>query len=83
MQINPNILYIFGTMTSLNLTLATPTDSTRVNEYMFEFTSGATATTLTLPSSVKWIGSNGVAASMVYQVSIVNNLAVMGGTSNA
>jgi hypothetical protein len=83
MELQPNILYVFGEVTSLSLTLATPSDTTRVNEYMFQFTSGTTATTLTLPSTVKWIGSNGVAASMVYQVSIVNNLAVMGGTSNA
>ena len=77
MQINPNILYIFGTMTSLNLTLATPTDSTRVNEYMIQFISGATPTTLTLPSIVKWIGSNYISASKTYQISIVNNLAVL------
>ncbi len=81
-ELQPNILYTFGEVTSLSLTLATPTNTARVNEYMFQFTSGTTATTLTLPSTVKWIGSHGIAASMIYQVSIVNNIAVMGGASN-
>jgi hypothetical protein len=78
-ELQPNILYTFGEVTSLSLTLATPTNTARVNEYMFQFTSGTTATTLTLPSTVKWIGSNYISANKTYQISIVNNLAALGG----
>jgi hypothetical protein len=46
---------------------------------MFEFTSGTTPTTLNLPESVKWMGDNTIEASKTYQVSIVNNIAVLGG----
>ncbi len=77
--LTPNIFHKWGEVASLNLTLTAHTDNTIVNEYMFQFTSGTTPTTLTLPADVKWIGSNTVEASKTYQVSILNNLAVMGG----
>lgn len=75
----PNVLHIWGTVTSLTLTLATPTDSTIVNEYMFQFTSGTTATTLSLPSTVTWDEDKGtltVESGYIYQVSILNNIAL-------
>lgn len=50
------------------------------NEYMFQFSSGVTPTVLNLPEGVKWIGSSVVRANRTYQVSILNNIAVMGGT---
>nr|DAX15141.1 MAG TPA: hypothetical protein [Bacteriophage sp.] len=65
-------------METLTLTLAAGEEN-KLYEYMFEFTSGTTPTTLTLPESVKWIGSNTIEASKTYQVSIVNNIAVLGG----
>ena len=77
--LTPNVLHIWGTVTSLTLTLATPTDATIVNEYMFQFTSGSTATTLSLPSSVVWDedkGSLTVESGYIYQVSILNNVAL-------
>lgn len=52
-EINSNTFYKFGEVASLNITLASITDNTIYNEYMFEFVSGSTATTLTLPSSIK------------------------------
>lgn len=77
-EIQPNRYYIFGEKASLNITLAEGEEG-KLNEYMFEFVSGTTPTTLTLPESVKWMGDNTIEASKTYQVSIVNNIAVLGG----
>lgn len=76
-QLNPNTFYEFGECSSLTITLAAETSGIS-NEYMFEFVSGTTATTLSLPDSVKWSGGNAptIEASKTYQISIVNNLAV-------
>ena len=50
----------------------------RANEYLFQFTSGAAATTLTLPSALTWANGEALApeANKTYQVSIVNGYAV-------
>lgn len=77
----PNTLHKWGEVASLTLTLGAETPGV-VNEYMFQFTSGATATQLSLPDTVRWASTPEIAADTVYQVSIVNNLAVMGGWSN-
>lgn len=76
-QIKPNTLYKFGECSSLTVTLGAETSGI-VNEYMFEFISGSTPTTLSLPETVKWSGGNAptIEANKTYQVSIVNNLAV-------
>lgn len=80
-EIQPNKLYKFGECASLTVTLAAEIPDI-YNEYMFEFISGATPTTLNLPQTVKWMGTPTVEANKTYQVSIVNNLAVIGGWSN-
>lgn len=77
-EIQPNRYYIFGEKASLTITLAAGQEG-KLAEYMFEFTSGTTPTTLNLPESVKWMGDNTIEASKTYQVSIVNNIAVLGG----
>ena len=76
-QINPNTFYKFGSCSKLTITLGAETSGI-VNEYMFEFVSGTTATTLSVPNSVKWSGGNAptIEANKTYQVSIVDNLAV-------
>lgn len=76
-QIKPNTFYKFGECSSLTITLGAE-ESEIVNEYMFEFASGTTPATLSLPDSVKWSGGNAptIEASKTYQISIVNNLAV-------
>lgn len=79
--LTPNTYHIWGTMSSLTLTLSTPADTTVYNEYMFEFTSGSTATTLSLPSTIKWVDAPSIEANKTYQVSIVNNLGVIVGFS--
>lgn len=76
-QLSPNTLYKFGECSSLTITLGAETSGI-VNEYMFEFVSGSTATTLSVPETVKWSGGSAptIEANKTYQVSIVNNLAV-------
>lgn len=77
-ELSPNILYKFGERPSLTITLGGGTVGI-VNEYMFEFRSGTTATTLSVPNSVKWSGGNAptIEANKTYQVSIVDNLALI------
>ena len=76
-QIKPNTFYKFGECSSLTITLGAE-ESGIINEYMFEFASGSTPTTLSVPDTVKWSGGSAptIEASKTYQVSIVNNLAV-------
>ena len=81
-EINPNTFYKFGEVASLNITLASITDNTIYNEYMFEFTSGSTATTLTLPSSIKWLETPTIDANKIYQCSIVDNVGLLVGVAN-
>lgn len=77
-QINPNTFYEFGEVTSLTITLAAE-ESGILNEYMFEFVSGTTPTMLSIPETVGWMGGKAptIEANKTYQVSIVNNLAVI------
>ena len=79
--LTPNTYHIWGEVASLTLTLGNVT-SGYLSEYMFEFTSGSTATTLSLPSSVKWPATPLVQANKKYQVSIVNNIGLMVGVDN-
>lgn len=82
LEIEPNKFYKFGEETELNITLAEITDNTQLNEYMFEFISGDTATTLTLPDTIKWLGIPTIEANKIYQCSIVDNIGVLLGVSN-
>lgn len=77
--LSENIYYIWGEVASLTLTLGTPADASKLSEYMFEFQSGATPTTLSLPSSVKWVDTPTIEANKTYQVSIVDNIAIIVG----
>ena len=76
-ELTPNVLHRWGEMASLTLTLAAPSDSTVYNEYMFEFVSGSTATTLVFPDTIKWVSTLSVEANKTYQVSIVNNIGLI------
>ena len=81
-EIQPNMLNIWGEVTSLDITLAIPTDTSIINEYMIQFTSGATATQLVLPDTIQWMNGSVINANATYQLSIINNLAVIGEWSN-
>lgn len=81
MTLTPNV-YHRNTSTSLStltITLGTASDSTILNEYFVEFTTRSAGTTITLPSSVKWV--NGETPTFeggyTYQISIVNNLGIV------
>ena len=81
LALTPNVMHVWGEVTSLDLTLAPNTEQDVLAEYCFQFTSPAgTATTLTLPNTVKWVSGviPVVTAGKTYQVSIVNNIAVSG-----
>ena len=47
-----NEMHVWGEVTGLNISLGANPDQTTVAEYAFKFTSGTTATTLTLPGDV-------------------------------
>ena len=84
LAINPNVLNVWGTVSSLAISFNAGA-SGAVNEYMIQFTCPSNAgTTLVLPSSVKWMNGDELEpeAGWTYQVSIVNNLAVYSGWEN-
>lgn len=79
--LDPNKMYMFGTRSNLNIMLNQGTQGI-VNEYMFQFTSGNTATTLTVPASVTWLKTPNIQTNKKYAVSIENNLGIIGEWNN-
>lgn len=77
--LEPNKLYVFPEMASLTITLGTPSDTNVANEYHFFFTSGATATTLTLNDVLS--DAYSIEANMKYEVSILEGVAYIKGVS--
>ena len=77
-MIAPNVFHKWGEVASLTLTLGAETAGV-ANQYTFEFASGSTATVLALPDSLKWADDNvpTIEANMIYQISILNGLAVV------
>ena len=69
--LEPNKLYIFPEMSELTITLAEPSDTGIANEYHFVFQSGETATTLSIPDTVKLPSNFSVDASKIYEISIL------------
>lgn len=79
--LEPNKLYVFPEMASLTVTLGTPSDTNVANEYHFFFTSGATATTLTLNDVLS--DAYSIEANMKYEVSILEGVAYIKGVSTS
>ena len=77
--IEPSKLYVFPEMESLTVTLAEPDNSNVANEYHFFFTSGATATTLTLNDVLS--DAYSIEANMKYEVSILEEVAYIKGVA--
>ena len=77
--LQPNFLYVFPEMESLTITLGTPSDANVANEYHFFFTSGQTATTLTLNDALS--DAYSIEANMKYEVSILEGVAYIKGVS--
>lgn len=72
--LSSNTLYVFtGNATALNIQLAIPGNTDIANEYHFIFNSGATPTTLSVPSGIHWPDGFAVEANHVYEVSILEN----------
>lgn len=80
-SIAPNTLHVWGEVSALYLSL-TPGEVGYVQEYMIQFISGSTATTLSLPNTLKWLNGvtpSDIETSKTYQVSILNGVGVIGG----
>lgn len=77
--LQPNVLYVFPEMASLTVTLGTPSDTNVANEYHFFFTSGDTATTLTLNDVLS--DAYSIEAHMKYEVSILEGVAYIKGVA--
>ena len=82
--LTPNTLHVWDEVASLTLTLGSG-QSGVANEYVFQFTSGATATSLTLPDDIKWANDSPptISTDKIYQISILNGLASVLEFSNA
>lgn len=80
--LTPNVLHVWGAVTKLTITLGTANNAT-LDEFMFQFTSGSTATNLSLPNTIKWIAEPNVEANKIYQCSIVNNVGVIASADNS
>ena len=77
--LEPNKLYVFPEMASLTVTLGTPSDTNVANEYHFFFTSGQTATTLTLNDVLS--DAYSIEANTKYEVSILEGVAYIKGVA--
>ena len=73
LPLSPQTVYIWGEVSSLNITLSAPTNNEIINEYIFQFNSGSTATSLSLPSDVKFTDTVTIKANMHYECNIVYN----------
>ena len=82
-EIKPDAYYrILGQPSSLTITLGTHSNDNSsiamLNEYIIEFTTASTGTTISLPNNIKW--ANGQTPTFedntTYQISIVNSLGV-------
>lgn len=73
--LTPNVFHVWGEVASLTLTLGDETADV-ANEFLFQFTSGSTATTLTLPDTIKWANDSAptIEANKIYQISILKGL---------
>lgn len=74
--LTPNTFHVWDEVASLTLDFGSETSGV-ANEYLFQFTSGATATSLTLPDDIKWANDSAptIEANMIYQVSVLKGLA--------
>lgn len=82
--LEPNKLYIFPEMSSLTVTLGTPSDTNVANEWHWFFDSGETACVFTLQnqdSSQVYTDAYSIDANMRYEVSVLNNVAYIKGVA--
>lgn len=82
-ELLPNIFYNFtGSLTSLTITFGVGIIG-KINEYDFQFVSGSSAPTISVPNSVNWVDNgvyiDNIEANKTYQVSILNNIGIIVG----
>lgn len=77
--LKPNTFYDLGTLSAAT-TFALEATTNPADEYMIQFSMGATVYTPTWPVAIQWLGGSEPTwnANKTYQVSIQNNLAVAG-----
>ncbi len=73
-ELAPNEVYKFPEMATLTITLGTGTSM--FDEYHFFFTSGATATVLSIPAEISVPDDFEVEANMRYEISIAENILI-------
>ncbi len=75
--LTPNTFHVWEEVGALTLTLGSETAGV-ANEFLFQFTSGATATALTLPDDIKWANDSAptISGNKIYQISVLKGLAV-------
>lgn len=73
-ELDPNEVYMFPEMAILTITLGAGTSM--FDEYHFFFTSGATATVLSIPAEISVPDDFEVEANMRYEISIAENILV-------
>ena len=76
-EIEPNVIYEWQEVSSLNITLKTPTNPNIENVYKFYFYSGATPTILYLPSSIMWDKDYSIIPETKYEITITQNCGVI------
>lgn len=74
-ELTPNTFHVWDEVTELDLSLGAETAGV-ANEYLFQFTSGSTATTLSLPDDIKWANDEAptIEINKIYQISILRGL---------
>lgn len=74
--LTPNTFHVWDKVPSLTLDFGSNIRGV-MNEYLFQFASGSTATSLTLPDSIKWANNNvsTIVENTIYRVSILEGLA--------
>jgi len=76
-SISPNIHYKWSEVSSLTIDLVEPENANVANYYVFEFESGTTAPTLSIPKDLYWSGTESIKANRRYIVTIINKIAMI------
>lgn len=76
-EIQPDVFYDFGEVSSLNITLAAAPDDGRAHEYAFEFIPKSDFTGMTITPEPKWAAEPATFAGKTHQVSILRGVGVM------
>lgn len=73
--LTPNTFHVWDEVAALDLSFGDDTAGV-ANEFLFQFTSGASATTLTLPDSIKWANDAAptIVENKIYQMSVLKGL---------